>query len=256
MKDNMLACAVSDAGVAGTPGDPVVMTGERTWQFAFVPSARALPPHSSDTSFNRGYDFARMHRDTFSVGYKERVTLEANNSTNWLWRRMVFTMKTLEPAQSFVSGALFQYVFGTQPEPGYVRTMYDFSVADVARQTLYREIFQGSLGVDYQDQFNAPLDTTRVRKLYDRIIPVSGGNDSGHWKMRRFWHPNKQRLIYNEKESGDHKDSGSEASHYNNGAMNGGGDLWVLDFFSAAGPADATNTLKFLPQGTYYWHER
>lgn len=251
----MLACVVDNTGAHGTPGVPVTMTGDRTWQFAFVPSARAVPPDAGFLQFGRGYDFARLHRNTFSVGYKERVTFETGTPANWLWRRIVFTMKTLEPAQSFQTGALFQHVDDINPAPGYVRTLYDFSTATLSRQVLYREIFQGSLGVDYQDQFNAPLDTKRVNKIYDRVINISGGNNAGHWKMRRFWHPNRQRLIYNEKESGDHKDTGSEASHYNDGSKAGGGDMWVLDFFSCAN-GGASDTMKFLPQGTYYWHER
>ena len=44
-------------------------------------------------------------------------------------------------------------------------------------------------------------------------------------------------------------------SHFNTGGRVGDGDLWVVDMFAGIG-SQAGDTLRFLPQGTYYWHER
>ncbi|QCW23717.1 MAG: capsid protein [Gemykibivirus mouti2] len=253
-RDNMIACAIDAGGVPGPAGLPFVMTAGATYNFAFVPSARTFHANSSIQQ-QRAWDYTRQSTYTYSVGYSERVTLVANSSANWRWRRIVFTMKNLEPAQSFQSGALFNYNTSVEPEPGYVRTMYNFANNTLSRQLLFREIFQGTQGVDYSDPFNAPLDPTRIRILYDKNISVASGNDAAHWRVRRFYHRNNSRLIYNEKETGDHKDTGSEASHYNNSSRLGQGDLWVVDMFACAG-GSGSDELRFLPQGTYYWHER
>lgn len=254
-RDNMISCAITEGGVPNVPGLPFVMNGaQEVWMFAFVPSARRLHDGVPSTGV-RGYDFSREHRDTFSVGYSERVTLTANTGANWRWRRIVFTMKTLEPAQAFQSGALFNYVNFEGVKPGYVRAMYDFSQDALPRALLQQELFQGTAGTDYSDPFNAPVDKTRVRVLYDRNIAVNGHNDEGHWKVKRFYHRNGRKLIYNEKESGDRKDGATEGSHFNTGGRVGDGDLWVVDMFAGIG-SQAGDTLRFLPQGTYYWHER
>ena len=144
-------------------------------------------------------------------------------------------MKTLEPAQAFQSGALFNYVGFEGVKPGYVRAMYDFSQDALPRALLQQELFQGTAGTDYSDPFNAPVDKTRVRVLYDRNIAINGHNDEGHWKVKRFYHRNGRRLIYNEKESGDRKDGATEGSHFNTGGRVGDGDLWVVDMFAGIG---------------------
>lgn len=251
----MIGVSVAEDGTPLNPGQPRVLTGDRSWEFAFVPSARAVELDNRDLNLVHTGDYSRRRTETYSVGYKERVTLEAGTPANWLWRRIVVTIKSLEPAQSFPQGALYNNFDTSQPNPGYMRTMFDFSTNTLARQTLYREVFQGTLGVDWQDIFNVPVNTRRVNKIYDRVIPVSGGNNAGHWKRTKFWHPVRHNLVYNEKESGDHKDTRSEASHYNNGAKYGCGDLWVIDLFACAN-GSASDVMNFLPQGTYYWHER
>lgn len=255
-RDNMIACGIGSGGVLQDVGLPYVMNGaQQSYMFCFVPSARGvhneLPPGDGAA---RGYDFARQHRSTWSVGYAERVTLTANTGANWRWRRIVFTMKALEPAQAFPSGTLFNYNVSSTPQPGYVRTMYDVSQTALPRQILQQELFQGTLGVDYSDPLNATVDRTRVRVLYDGNIAINGHNDEGHWKQRKFWHRNGRKLIYNEKEVGDHKYI-SEGSHFNTGGRVGDGDLWVVDIFASIGN-EAGDTLSFLPHGTYYWHEK
>lgn len=251
----MIGAAIANDGTPINPGAPIVLTGDRSWEFAFVPSARAMQIDIPAQNVIHGGDNSRRHTETFCVGYKERVTLETGTAANWLWRRIVVNIKSLECAQSFPQGALYNNFDTTVPNPGYLRTLFDYSTNDLARQTLYRELFQGTLGIDYQDIFNAPIDTRRVDKVYDRVISVGSGNNAAHWKRSRFWHPVRKRLVYNEKESGDHKDTQSEASHYNNGAKFGCGDLWVIDMFACANGA-ASDVMNFLPQGTYYWHER
>jgi len=256
-RDNMIACGVTTGGALQEPGLPYAMTGDQTtYMFAFVPSARGVHnelPTAGNPS--RGFDFSREHRSTWSVGYSERVTLTSNTGVNWRWRRIVFTMKQLEPAQAFPSGTLFNYNTSVTPNPGYVRTMWDVSQTALPRQILQQEIFQGTLGVDYSDPLNATLDRTRIRVLYDQNIAINGHNDEGHWKYRKFWHRNGRKLIYNEKESGDHKNT-SEATHYNTGGREGDGDLWIVDIFASISSAGAGDVLTFLPHGTYYWHEK
>lgn len=249
----MLGTHVTGSSTHGVPGDGVVITGEKVWTYAFVPSARAVHTQPEINGV-RGYDFSRLHRETFSVGYAENVTIETGGAANWQWRRLAFRMKNSPSREAFPTQTLYQYVADVVPPPGYVRALYDFSLDDNARTTLYYEIFQGSQGVDWKDIFNARLNTTKVVPIYDRTIQISGGNDAAHWKRRKFWHPTRKRLVYDDKESGDHKVQG-EDSHFSANGTHSMGDLWILDFFACAN-GGATNQLRFVPQGCYYWHER
>ena len=52
-----------------------------------MPSARPLGP-ANDVG-----ESTRQRRDTFSVGYKERVQVDIHGGGVWKWRRVVFTMK-------------------------------------------------------------------------------------------------------------------------------------------------------------------
>lgn len=252
----MIGCVVDNTGTPGTAGAPAVLTGDRAWEFAFCPSARSMLPDTvtPEIAIHVGEN-SRRSTATYSVGYKERVTLETNTGANWMWRRIVFTLKNLDVMQSFPAETLFNRITTVAPYPGYVRSMYDYSTDSNARFNLYYHLFQGSIGADYQDIFNAPVNTNRVRKIYDRVIPVGSGNNAGHWKQKRFWHPVRKMLYYNEKEGGDHKVTYTYGGHFNDGEYHGTGDLWVVDMFACAN-GKSTDSMNFLPQGTYYWHER
>ena len=53
----------------------------------YMPSARPLGP-ANDLG-----ESTRQRRDTFSVGYKERVQVDIHGGGVWKWRRVVFTLK-------------------------------------------------------------------------------------------------------------------------------------------------------------------
>ena len=52
----MLGTHVTGSSTHGVPGDGVVITGEKVWTYAFVPSARAVHTQPEINGV-RGYDF-------------------------------------------------------------------------------------------------------------------------------------------------------------------------------------------------------
>lgn len=126
------------------------------------------------------------------------------------------------------------------PSPQYIR------VRDM--------LFDGQEGVDWSDQFLAKVDTSRVTLHSDRVITINPGNESGKAMTHKYWYPTRKNIVYDDDESGASKG----VSYLSVGSKLGMGNLLVYDLVGLvvppAGPTPAS--MSFVPQGTYYWHER
>lgn len=252
----MLCTATAADGTHGTPGAPVELTGEKVWMFAFCPSARAVIPQSNPP-INEGVrwgDHSRKLQNTYSVGYSERVTFETGGAANWVWRRIVFTTK--QDLQFYApNSATDAYLEDETPFKGQVRAVQDIAGGGgLFRQLLQQAMFQGTANTDYSDVYGAKLNRQRVRVLFDKTRHIKGDNDAAHWKMYRDYYKNGKTLYYNHLESGDTK-TGGDSSKYSVLNGPGEGNMWVVDYISCANGA-VGNQCRFLPTGTYYWHER
>ena len=250
----MIACAIDAGGVPGPAGLPFVMTAGATYNFAFVPSARTFHANSSIQQ-QRAWDYTRQSTYTYSVGYSERVTLVANSSANWRWRRIVFTMKNLEPAQSFQSGALFNYNTSVGPSPamcGLCTTLRTTRcLGSCFSVKFFRELRVWTTVIHLMPRSTLPafvFCTTRILVWLVEMTQRIGAYVAFITAITLVSFTMRRRLAIT-------KDTGSEASHYNNSSRLGQGDLWVVDMFACAG-GSGSDELRFLPQGTYYWHER
>lgn len=263
----MPVVAVNSGGFAGTPGVPYVMTGEKDWIFAFVPSAR--DSHLNNTSAfpigQRGM-YQRSLTDVYARGYKEFITMATNSGAHWLWRRLVVTMKTPLWKEFPLLTVQRQIPLEGGRSSGQVRTLYDIgSVAgvetDLAKK-VFAVIFEGTLDVDWHNVFNGKPDKRFVKVISDRTTSLKSTNDDAVLRNSKRWYPLNSNMHYNEKEEGDKiKDDPdvatleNQASKFAADGITGMGDVWIFDFFTCASRV-AADELRFQPNGTFYWHER
>ncbi len=258
---------VTEGGFASTPGVPFVMTGQLDYVFAYVPSAR--DSHlNTPTSFPIGQRgmYQRSLSDVYVRGYKEKTTMATNSGAQWLWRRLVVTMKTPLWKQFPSLTVQRQIPLDGGRSSGQVRTMFNIGQtpegeSDIAK-AVYNVIFEGTLDVDWHNVFNAKPDSRFIRVIKDEVTPIQSKNDEAIYKSYNRWYPVNGNMHYNEKEEGDQiKDdpdlvaTENAASKFAADGITGAGDLWVFDFFTCASRT-SSDELRFQPNGTFYWHER
>lgn len=244
----MLCVAVTsdDGATIGEPGDPIAMTGDDIYGYVFACSAREWQDYDTIYGRRRSLVFAR--------GYTERSIFEVTNGTGWLWRRIVFATKH-GFRREFPAGTLQLDI----SQHGYTRTAWNFlgggTNANAAKDELEGMLFKGAAGADWVDRFSASVDSSRVQVIYDKVRQLRSGNSAGSFHNYKHWFPVNKNLRYDEDENsllaGGQKDKSPWSTEGNIGV----GNVYVYDIFSCAG-ADATSTLNWEPQGTWFWHER
>lgn len=222
----------------------------------YMPSARPLSP-ANDLG-----ESGRQRRDTYSVGYKERVQVDIHGGGVWKWRRVVFTLKgdrlynggefIGEWTQPFHSKAIKQ-----EEEPLGVDMVRLIAQPTTEQHTAIRAaIWDGEEGVDWSTEYTAKVSTKHINVLSDRTFNFNPGNESGMSRSFRFWYPTHKNLIYADDEFGGAVfDRGSPRSVESRQGM---GDLYVYDIAFAVVPSsgEPTASMTWTPEGTYYWHER
>lgn len=200
----------------------------------------------------------RLSSTPFIVGLKETITIRTDTSNAWRWRRIVFAIKGAPPG--FTDPTDTQRVFYPLDTTGgttmyqRVNTALPFSlVADV-----YNFMFRG-FGInnvsatpqDWIDPITAPIDTTRITLMYDKVTAINSGNDAGVARTYKRWHPVRKTLHYGDQEIGGQMLPSSVSTT----AKPGCGDIYVLDLF-VGNSSDSSDVLDFLPTTTLYWHEK
>ncbi len=248
-RDNMLSTPKNDAGDV-MPAAPYEMEGGTSYRFLFSPSFRSvgsiIGPEQRQISASWS---ERWKTKCFMRGYKETVELETNDSSSWLWRRIVFTCLGWGPP-------LAEHIAANVTQRGYGRLMYnlDNGQHDVLLGQAYSRLFEGQRTVDWVNPLTAKVDSRRVRVISDTLRTIQSPNSgSGRYQVTKRWYPVNRSIIYDDDERGsEHKFSVGWAS----GAEKGNsGDLFVFDMFDSASDAEPTSTLAMGVSGTYYWHE-
>lgn len=200
----------------------------------------------------------RLSSTPFIRGVKEVITIRTDTSNAWRWRRMVFTLKGQPPG--FTDTADITRVFSQVPGPAdtveYQRTNVALPFALVA--DVYAFIFRG-FGInnfsaqprDWMDPITAPVDTSRISLMYDKVTAITSGNDSGVARTYKRWHGVNKNLHYADNEIGGTMTS----SPFSTTAKPGCGDVYILDLI-VGNSEDSTDVLDFLPSSTLYWHEK
>lgn len=248
-KDTMISRPLEAPGVPqGVAGSAAIISGDVVWGSAFA-------PHARPSSWTEGEsEYARQKTRTYARGYKENISITTNDTTNWLWRRIVFHAKQ-RIWESFPIDTL-EYN-PDLPEAGQQRAIWNFQPAGggEAAAALHYALFQGTRGVDWSNFFNAPTNKRFVNVLSDKVTKLEGTNGAPRVYNFRKWYPFNGTLIYNEKEVGGNKPSLGEQNKWSAQSMYGFGDIMIVDYFAAAAGL-STNELSFQCTGTYYWHEK
>ena len=175
-------------------------------------------------------------------GLKERINFRTNNGSSWRWRRICFTVK----------GAQWGVPTELEVAPqGWTRYLFDLANAATTLNYLQTLVFRGQSGLDWNDVFTAPIDTTRVTIMYDQVSTLNSGNDEGRFFQKKRWHPMNKNLVYSNDEAGDSMSADIKSTL----GKPGMGDYYVYDILQCA-EADNANVLRFNPEATLYWHEK
>lgn len=200
----------------------------------------------------------RLSSTPFIRGLKETITIRTDTSNAWRWRRVVFTLKGLPPGFTDTADILrvFSQVPASDDTVQYQRvaTALPFPlVADV-----YAFLFRGfglnnftATPQDWLDPITAPIDTSRIGVLYDKVTSIRSGNDTGVVQTHRRWHGVNRTLHYNDQELGGNMSS----SPFSTTAKPGCGDVYVMDLI-VGNSNSSEDVLDFLPTSTLYWHEK
>nr|QXN75530.1 MAG: capsid protein [Genomoviridae sp.] len=242
-RDNMMPFVRTPDG--GFVQGPITTTTGFT--SLFMPSARDLAKTAAGES-------TRERQHTFSVGYKERLQVDILGGGVWKWRRVVFTYKGPSLYNADPTWTVPWHDKATDPEGTDMVRLIGQPPSDQAIH-IRSVLWDGTEGLDWQSEFTAKVDTSRVTPMYDRIVTFNPRNESGFSRTFRLWHPTRKNLVYgDEEQGGTPHDPGWYTSVNGKPGM---GDLYVYDIVYKAVPAVAGNgEMIFSPEGTYYWHER
>ena len=165
--------------------------------------------------------------------------------------------------EQFQVGQPFRFD-GDLPEdsPYQRRNLTQFTPS--SNTALFEYLFKGTVGVDYSEDTRpiTPLDSNRLRIVYDRTSQVNPMVSStvdaafgGKIVSRRFWHPLRQTVYYDEDEDGAALTP--TVPGYVSRSPKCPGNYYILDIFSTGQDLeDQSGTVgTFKPETTTYWHE-
>jgi len=186
-------------------------------------------------------------------GLAETITIRTDTSNAWRWRRIVFQTKEALPIST---GALTYYKLAQGDTFTYQRANTAIPFTDAAQ--MYEYVFRGlglnavsAVPLDWIDPITAPVDTLRIKVMYDHVTRISSGNDAGVVRTYKRWHPMNENLHYDDQEFGGVLTSSPLAV----GTRIGMGNCYVMDLFIGNSENSGDN-LDFLPTSTLYWHEK
>ena len=194
---------------------------------------------------------SRSSQTCYMRGLKEKVLCVTNDGTEWLWRRICFTWRGSELYGNSTAG----YTLATRvTTEGFARTVNDVNITTNPVGTRLAQIlFKGAAGIDWNNYFTAPLDTSYITVKYDKTRSIRSGNQNGRTTTRSFWHPMNKNLVYNDDESGPFTLTQGPSTR----AKAGMGDYYVIDIISTSSPQNTTTSqLQWIPEATLYWAEK
>ena len=142
-----------------------------------------------------------------------------------------------------------------QTSSGYKRVVNEILTGGGVMSTaLLNLMFKGSVNSDWNNVFNAPLDTERIAVKYDRFRYLQTGNQNGRGRTLSQWMPMNKNLHYDDEESGGTIISSGASARIKAGM----GDYYIVDFFNCPAPQQAGNAsyLDWSPSASLYWHEK
>lgn len=196
-------------------------------------------------------------RETPSVyarGYSETVRLLPSNGVAWQWRRIVFRYKGNVYGSDFGFGADSQTVYFAPHGDSNSYGRLINQVSGNAFVNLAGMLFKGTAGIDWSNQFDAKIDTSRATLVSDVTRTLRSGNAEAHPHYFKLWYPFNKTLVYDDENIGDDK---SFSSAYSAQGKMGMGDCYIYDIFAPEiGSVSTSASIRLNMTGAYYWHER
>lgn len=224
--------------------------------FLWCATARAL--QAGNNSNNRQDLSDRTSTVCYMRGLSENIRIQTSSPQPWLWRRICFQTKN-NAFQSRATGD------GPIPNPwtayadiatnnkGMARYWYNQALTSpntIAAQQDF--IFRGTADRDWNDPITAPIDTNRIKVVFDRTRTIRSNNDSGAMIERKMWHPMNANLYYGDDEVG----AGMSTSYFTADNIRGMGDFFVYDILAPQLGATASDLITIGGTTTIYWHEK
>lgn len=220
--------------------------------FPWIPTYRG-----TDTSPQVGAQLATVKDSAtrtatvcYMRGLKETNYFVQNDGSAWQWRRICFTLKGPEIYGQTTSGNTVALLTST----GYKRVVNDVLISgSTMSTTLLNLIFKGVANADWNNVFNAPLDTERITVKYDRFRYLTTGNQNGRGRTLQQWMPMNKNMHYDDEENGGIVVGQGPAARIKAGM----GDYYIVDFFNCPAPQQGnTSYLEWSPSASLYWHEK
>ncbi|ASH99146.1 capsid protein [Giant panda associated gemycircularvirus] len=239
---NVTAAAPSGGTTFST--NPSILVGNQQYILPWVCTARDLSNASGGANIiiNRS---ERTSTVCYMRGLAENIRIQTTNGMPWMWRRVCFTLKGDYLFNLSTSTAL---LFNETAPGGMRRSVTNWAGIG----SLPELIFRGTANVDWNDYYSAPLDTSRIKVMYDRVRTIAAGNEEGCTRTYKQWHSMNKNLVYDDEERGD----GEVGANFSTQGRQGMGDYYVVDFFLARTGSTSSDQLSFNPEASLYWHEK
>jgi len=243
-QDNRITFSNVDTPAAVLTAKRVLMQGGSTYLIPYIPTAQDRVIASGPTPDIPGY---RTRQNVFMRGYKERVNIVSSTPAQWSLRRICFRLKGNIITNT--TTALNPLWHEVSPQ-GFTRSATQ-AFGTPLGDAIQDQIFKGAPFIDWNNPFNANLDTDRVSVAYDKIFHFTSGNQSPYTKNIKFWHPMNKNFTYRDDEQGE----GLVTSVLHTSGLKGMGDYYIVDLWTCT-TSTTDNELSVSYEGTLYWHER
>lgn len=199
---------------------------------------------SDDSGFNEDPGAGRTAQHTYAKGIREKIFFTSSGGSPLRWRRIIFSTKSrldgVDPNKyQFSSGA------GVRSRP-----MLPLDGTSIANLQL--AIFQGKPATDYIGSLDGKVDLDMIKVHKDMNMVVNPGNATGNTKVMNFYTPLEKNLTYADTEVGN-EDASSPYSEF---SAKGLGNVFIYDIFETVVTTSPESQIQFLPNTTYYWHEK
>jgi len=232
-QDNMLS-----TNPAGLPGG--YSGGSAT--FLFCPSYRFREEDIAGETEDA--NASRTAESTYVRGIREKIYVTTAGGSPVRWRRIIFSTKNRATG---ITGGTYQ---ATLPGDIRVRPMQVQTGASLI--ALSNLCMTGELGTDYLALINGKPDPNKVKVHRDNTYTLNPGNATGYAKEHTFWTSINSTLIYADHETGNDEVSNPWCQE----GRAGMGNIFIIDIFDVAITTNPASTVNFVPQTTYYWHEK
>lgn len=242
------------AGVQNPPASsysvsPATLNGVTNTRALYIPTAQSLYNFGTSAINAKGNSARRSASTCFMVGVKERCQFYANSALTWRLRRICFKIRGPGLLINTANGTSYAGRNVFENADGNFRVWTPVITNQV--NAINNLLFEGTPGLDWQSEFMAKVDTTRVDLAFDRLMHFRSGNNAPHVHNVNFWHKMRKNLVYDDEEAGGLMNTSSFSTQ----GKPGMGDYYIYDLMDCVG-GTSSDLLAININSTIYWHEK